>query len=85
MPESITFTLSPSLRKWLDEQLEATGAKEEQFLRQLLKKEQRRQARQAIDDALEAGLNSGMPRPLTDATWDRIHRKADQIRRRKSG
>jgi antitoxin ParD1/3/4 len=85
MPASITFTLPPSLRKWLDEQIEATGAGQEQFLRQLLRKEQRRQARQEIDDALEAGLKSGAPRPLTEGTWDRINRKADQIRRRKSG
>ena len=74
MPDSITFTLPPSLRKWLNEQLEVTGEKEERFLRQLLRKEQRRQARQAIDGTLEAGLKSGTARQLTDATWDRLRR-----------
>jgi antitoxin ParD1/3/4 len=85
MPASITFTVPPALRKWLDEQIAARGSGEEQYLRELLRREQRRQARQQIDDALEEGLNSGAPRPVNDSTWKRIKARAERLQGRQPG
>jgi antitoxin ParD1/3/4 len=84
MPIPITFTVPPALRQWLDQQIAAHGSGEEQFLRDLLRKEQRRQAREQIEDALKEGLNSGTARPLRDATWNRIKTRAEGLGRKKS-
>ena len=85
MAASLNIKLTPSMKKWLDEQLADSEGSAEQYLRTLLQKERRRQERRKIEDALEAGLNSGPPIPFTEENWNRIKAAARKRPRKKSG
>ena len=77
MTTSITLRLPIALKKWLEEEAEAQGKKDkEEYLRHLLQREKRRQARKRIEDALEESLDGSKPEPLTEELWKRIQADA---------
>lgn len=70
----LTIELSDDLKKFVDEQVasgRSTSAGE--FIRQLLDKEKKQQARGKVEALLEEGLASGPPVPMTNDDWELIH------------
>lgn len=77
MTTSITLRLPMALKRWLEEEAEAKGKKDkEEYVRDLLQREKRRQARKRIEDALEESLDGRKPEPLTESLWKRIQADA---------
>lgn len=85
MTTSITLKLPLALKQWLEREAEAQGKQDkDEYLRHLLQREQRRQARKRIEDALEESLDGGQPEPLTEELWKRIQTNAKKQAARKS-
>lgn len=75
MRESINISLPEPLKEWVQQQVTARGyATVSEFVRHLLREEQRRQ----IDDNLHAALDSGEATPMTAHDWERIRREGQQ-------
>jgi antitoxin ParD1/3/4 len=64
------ISLPPALKQWVDEQIDEGGfGTASEYIRQLIREEQRRQARLAVEAKLEEAEASGQPRPVTAETW----------------
>ena len=48
------------------------------YIRQLLRDEQKRQARLAVEEKLQEAIHSGEPLPVTAATWEESRRRVAQ-------
>jgi antitoxin ParD1/3/4 len=70
MRATMNISLPPSLKQGVDRQVNAGGfATASEYVRQLLREQQRREARLAVEAKLHEGEASGEPQPVTDATW----------------
>jgi antitoxin ParD1/3/4 len=66
----MNISLSPALKQWVDRQIEQGGfGTASAYIRQLLREEQKRQARRAVEAKLQEALDSGEPVPVTAQTW----------------
>ena len=85
MRASLNISLPESLRGWIDEQVRQGGyGTVSEYFRQLLREEQKRQAREQVDAKLLAAIDSGEPIPVTREYWDQFRKEAQQrIARRK--
>lgn len=73
-------TLNVSLPDQMKEFVEAQARREgfgsvSEYLRSIIREVQRREARQALDDKLREGLESGPAPDLTPGEWDAIERE----------
>ena len=87
MEPSINISLPPLLRKWVRTQVSRNGYKStDEFLLDVLRREQLLENREHVDALLIESLESGESEPLTAKMWDRIRssgRKLATQRRRK--
>jgi len=75
----MNISLPPALKQWVDEQVQQGGfATASEYLRQLIRNEQRRQARQYVEAKLEEAERSGEPVPVTAKTWEETERRIAQ-------
>ncbi len=73
MSTSLQIQLPDSLKDWLEREVIARGySSASDFVREMLWREQTARIRDAIDDQLTEGLDSGDAKPMTDADWERI-------------
>jgi antitoxin ParD1/3/4 len=85
MRSTLNISLPESLRHWVDEQVADGGyGSASEFVRELLRGEQKRRLREEIDAKLLEALGSGEPKPMTKKDWaDLRSRLADHVARRK--
>jgi antitoxin ParD1/3/4 len=66
----MNISLPPALKEWVDRQVDQGGfATASEYIRQLLREDQRRQARQAVEAKLTEAEDSGEPEAVTTRTW----------------
>ena len=77
---SLHISLSDEMRTFVDEQVRG-GAyhNHSEYVRDLIRHDQERKAREQVDALLLEGLNSGQPAPLTADDWQQIR---EQVRAR---
>ena len=79
MSASVQITVSDSLRTWVEEQMRVREfASIGEYVQHLLKEEQERVVRAAIDQKLLEALDSGDPIEVTPAFWEDLRREARQ-------
>jgi antitoxin ParD1/3/4 len=88
MRATMNISLPPALRKWIKGQVERRGfGTVSEYIRQVLRGEQEREARRRIDAALLDGLASGPATPMMDTGWEDVRREGRKrlARRKKAG
>ncbi len=72
----MNVSLPQSLKSFIDEQITKGGyGTASEYIRQLLREEQKRQLRDEIDKRLLAALQSGDPIEVTPEYWERKRRE----------
>lgn len=72
-------SLPPPLKEWVEEQILQHGyGTASEYIRQLLRQEQQRQARLAVEAKLREALESGEPVPVTEKTWTQSHKRVEE-------
>ena len=70
MRASMHISLPRALKQWVDRQIYQGGfGTASEYMRQLIREEQRRQTRLAVEAKLLEAEESGGPVPVTDETW----------------
>lgn len=73
------ISLPPALREWVQEQMHAGGySTASEYIRQLLREEQKRRLRLAVEAKLQEAIASGEPTPVTEATWKASAKKVEE-------
>ena len=82
MRASMHISLPEGMKEWVDEQVESGGyGTASEYVRELLRKEQRRRVRMQIDESLLEALDSGLSTPLRTTDWDRIRQEGRKLAR----
>ena len=64
------------MRTWVEEQVKRLGyGTASEYIRQLLREEQKRELQTQIDQKLLEALDSGDPKEMTREDWKRIRRR----------
>jgi antitoxin ParD1/3/4 len=72
----MNISLPEPLKEWIDSQVAAGGyGTASEYVRQLLREEQKRLLRDQIDSVLHESLNSGPSTPMTAKDWEHIRRE----------
>ncbi|MFL5244505.1 MAG: type II toxin-antitoxin system ParD family antitoxin [Gemmataceae bacterium] len=73
---SITISLPERLKQFVDSQI-ALGRTPSlsEFIESLLNQEEKRQARERVEDLLQEGLDSGPGTPMTAGDWDKLRQR----------
>jgi antitoxin ParD1/3/4 len=84
----MNISLPAPLKEWVDQQIARGGfGTASEYIRQLLREEQLRQARLAVEAKLEEAEASGKPEPVTAKTWEeseqRVAERLKAARKRK--
>lgn len=76
MRSSLNISLPATMKAWVERQVADGGyATPSEYIRELLREEQKRKLRDEIDRKLLEALESGPARDLTEADWGRIRRR----------
>ena len=77
MRMTMNVSLPGDMKKWVDEQVKAGGyGTASEFMRDLLRRTQERQARRQIDAKLIDAVEDGATVTMDDADWAEIRRTA---------
>jgi antitoxin ParD1/3/4 len=72
----MNISLPPALKQWVDGQIELGGfSTASEYIRQLIRDEQKRQARLAVEAKLQEAIDSGEPVPVTAKTWQETNQR----------
>lgn len=75
----MNISLPPALRQWVDQQLnQGNFATASEYIRQLIREEQRRLARLAVEAKLEEAEESGDPVRVTAKTWKESGKRVEE-------
>ncbi len=82
MRTNLNISLPPTLKQWVQEQIDRGGyGTASEYIRQLIREERRRQERVGVENKLQEALDSGEPQPVNDATWKESEKRvADRIK-----
>lgn len=84
MRSALNISLPEATRTWVEEQVKKHGyGTVSEYIRQLLREEQKRQLHAEVDKSLLAALDSGEATPMTRKDWDDIERDGGLRRRAK--
>jgi antitoxin ParD1/3/4 len=76
MRATMNISLPPSLKEWVDRQIDQGGfGTVSEYIRQLLREEQRRQARLGVEAKLAEAEASGPAVPVNARTWKETERR----------
>lgn len=76
MPATMNISLPEALKKFVDRQVKVQGyAGASDYIRELVREDQRRAAADQLRKAIAEGLASGEPIVADDAYWKRLRRK----------
>jgi antitoxin ParD1/3/4 len=77
---SLNISLPQSLKDYVEEQIKASGySTPSEYVRELLREDQKRRAQEKLETLLLEGLNSGRPIDITPEYWEN---KRQQLLRR---
>jgi antitoxin ParD1/3/4 len=74
MDSTMNISLPEPLKKWVERQVAKKGyGTADEFVVEMLRREQAQEAREQVDALLIAALGSGGSTPMTEKDWERIH------------
>ncbi len=73
---TLNISLPEQMRTFIEEQTRSGGySTASEYIRALVRNDQKRQARERLDALLLEGLESGDPIPMTPDAWDDVRRE----------
>ncbi|NEO88111.1 MAG: type II toxin-antitoxin system ParD family antitoxin [Spirulina sp. SIO3F2] len=82
--KTMNISLPETLRDYVDEQIEAGGyGTVSEYIRDLIRQDQRRKAKARVEALLLEGLDSGEATPMTEADWTAIRQTVQERIRQK--
>jgi antitoxin ParD1/3/4 len=83
---SLNISLPQSLKDYVEGQVKASGySTPSEYVRELLREDQKRRAEQKLEELLLEGLNSGNPIEITPEYWENKRRQLVARHSRKTG
>jgi antitoxin ParD1/3/4 len=83
---SLNISLPQSLKDYVEDQVKASGySTPSEFVRELLRQDQKRRTEQKLEELLLEGLNSGNPIEITPEYWENKRRQVVERQSRKTG
>jgi antitoxin ParD1/3/4 len=80
MRATMNVSLPAPLKSWVEEQVSRRGfGTASEFIRQVLREEQLREAKLRIDAALIEGIESGPATPMTAKDWAALRREGRKL------
>ena len=73
---SMNISLPQDLKKYIAERTKAGYSTPSEYVRELVRLDQKRHAQERLDALLLEGLNSGKPLPASPAFWNELKREA---------
>jgi antitoxin ParD1/3/4 len=73
---SMNISLPQELREYIERQTKAGYSTPSEYVRELIRGDRKRRAKERLDALLLEGLDSGEPLPATPAFWDELKREA---------
>lgn len=73
---SMNVSLPQDLKEYVEKQSEAGYSTPSEYVRELIREDQKRRAKERLDALLLAGLDSGEALRATPAFWDELKREA---------
>jgi antitoxin ParD1/3/4 len=78
--DTMNIALPPSMKQFVQDQVQRGGySSVSEYIRDLIRSDQREKARQALEAQILKGLESGNPTPMTPEDWAEIRA---EVRRR---
>lgn len=86
-PTTMNVSLPAAMRKYVEQRMERGGfGNASEYVRHLIREDQKREAQESLEAALLAGLNSGPGVEVTPEFWEKMKaRLAKKVRRKKAG
>ncbi len=84
--ETMNISLPETMKQFIEEQVSAGGySSVSEYIRALVREEQKRKAQEQLEALLLEGLESGKPTEMTDEEWNEIRRESlARLKARKS-
>ena len=73
---SLNVSLPLDLKDYVEKQTETGYSTPSEYVRELIRDDQKRRAKERLDALLLEGLDSGEPLPATPEFWDELKREA---------
>jgi antitoxin ParD1/3/4 len=73
---SMNVSLPQELKEYVEKQTKAGYSTPSEYVRELIREDQKRRAKERLNALLLEGLDSGNPLPATPAFWDELKREA---------
>jgi antitoxin ParD1/3/4 len=73
---SLNVSLPQDLKDYVEKQTETGYSTPSEYVRELIRGDQKRRAKERLDALLLEGLDSGEPLPATPEFWDGVKREA---------
>jgi antitoxin ParD1/3/4 len=73
---SMNISLPQELKAYIEEQTKAGYSTPSEYVRELIRDDQKRRAKEKLDILLLEGLDSGEPLAASPAFWDELKREA---------
>lgn len=75
--ETMNISLPTPMKKFVEEEVSKGGySTTSEYIRDILREEQKRKAQEKLEALLLAGMESGRPVEMTKAEWDKVRQKA---------
>jgi antitoxin ParD1/3/4 len=76
MRTNLNISLPPTLKQWVEDQIDQGGyGTASEYIRQLIREERKRQGLVHVETKLQEALDSGEPTPVTAATWNESEKR----------
>lgn len=75
---TMNISLPDDLKEFVDRQIQGGYSSASEYIRELLRNAQKQAARENLESALLAGLDSGPATPLTDKDWKTLRNIAEK-------
>jgi len=84
---SLNVSLPAPLREWIDAQIKGGRyGNASEYLRELIRRDQERQAQERLEELLLEGIKSGTSSPLTQQDWAELRTEvAERLQKRWGG
>lgn len=73
---SMNISLPQELKEYIEQQTKTGYSTPSEYVRELIRGDQKRRAKERLDILLLEGLDSGEPLPASPAFWDELKREA---------
>jgi antitoxin ParD1/3/4 len=73
---SMNISLPEELKEYVEEQTQSGYSTPSEYVRELIREDQKRRAKERLDSLLLEGLNSGDPIPANAKFWAELKREA---------